>query len=152
MARSNWPEWIRASFNKRVAAALTGKHIYYEAQTIRQTNTQTNYFEARFNGPNITGLSNDVVLIEAVLNILVATTPTENMYKHEQNVGLALAVFTDEIELFKAGQAQPDTSLGCIRLIDGAKITNYGVHNQGVDFIMSSVEGRYRTQIKESDW
>ena len=152
MARSDWPEWIRASLVTHVATKLSGKTIYNEGAK-RDTNTVANYFEERIQIHEITERSQGDFKIIVELNILIATTPTSNLYNHEREVGDALDVFTKEIELLKHGQGQPGTSLGCLMLTEGIHTVDFGIRKD-VDVLlrMSAVDGRYQIRFSETDW
>lgn len=141
--------WLHASIRKFVEERLREKRsrikLFNEAD-IRDTNKATEHFELRIDGPyrrNV-GTVNDFVA-DVEINILINTTYFENeLFRHQNNMGLASYLLDATIPISKIGDSADDKSLiGYLTLTESPLSSNFGQIDNNVQVQQATVEAHY---------
>ena len=134
-------EWIENRKRERQSTIV----IYNEAD-IRQTNKNTEHLELRIDGPyeRKEGTRNEFYA-DLEINILVNTTYFENeLFRHQNNMGLASYLLDASIPIFKIGDNRDDKSLvGMLNLQSSPLTSNFGQIDNNVQVQQGSVEAHY---------
>ena len=154
-----WPLWITASLNSHAESALTNKIDFYFEGADRDTAKLSSWAEIRVDGPSFTknGSKNEYD-ITMEINILVSTRmgTGSQSYAPYVNSGKACLIFTDDIPIYKLGQNQDGTHLGCLTLTKGRRekiaVSNFGIIDPQVKIFQSSIEAHYTQHINSQEW
>lgn len=141
--------WIHASVRQwledRKRQKLSTIVIFCEAD-IRQTNKTTEHLELRIDGPyeRKEGTRNEFYA-DVEVNILVNTTYFENeLFRHQNNMGLASYLLDSSIPIFKIGDNRDDKALvGVLRLESSPLTSNFGQIDNSVQVQQGTVEAHF---------
>lgn len=112
--------------------------------------------EFRLNGPNIQEVSKGCYIVDVEINILVTSIKDEmDAHKIHRNTGIAVAAFTNLINVYKYGTGDEDDQslLGCLILQTGRQeaiiVTQFGQVQDTNNILVSTVEAHYRMELTE---
>lgn len=150
----NLPRWTFASVSKHFDDRKSTAFLFIEGQD-SLTNEQRDWLELRMDGPFIQEVSGNFFFLDIEINVLVSAIMNEDNYHVIHTlVGIAVAAFTNQIELFKLGDnPQDDQSLiGCYLLRSQGReatiISHFGQIDPDKRLIQASVEGHYRLELE----
>lgn len=149
----HWHRWITASIAKHFLAKRQSVYMHIEGFE-RKTDSLSEWFECRVEGPSIIEHSEGEFEVNCGVNVLIVVNRSENQnaYRPSQLCGIAAAGFTVHIDVLKLGPssdgANDGSLIGCLTLApgDGERIiTSYfGLINAETKLVQASVEAHYR--------
>jgi len=130
-------------------AKLDGDAFVYVEGQIRDTSTQTSYYEVRIDGPDITQFNHDRYKLRSEVNILCSANhiEDENMHRIYHMAGLVASLFIPGIPIYQYGDG--DAQLGCAELIQDLRkreriqTSHFGQIDPNVPLMQATVEGHY---------
>jgi len=156
MADQRWDRWTFASISKHFDDRKQGIPLHIEGVE-RDTKDDKSWFELRVDGPDPDEMSKDYWRIFCEINLLVSTKFNDtNFHTHHRNVGIASAIFKKSILTYKYAMdgvtdSESDESFWvCLKLInkrDGVKVRHFGVIEQDIRMVQSTVEGHYEAKF-----
>lgn len=144
------PKWIFASSAKHFEDNISGITTFVEG-TERDLSGKTDWIEIRIDGPNIREVSNDVLIVESEINLLVAThMAVDAPFKHVINIGKAAEAFTD-FQIYKYGDDKSALEVFRLQPLEDLKekiaITNMGQIDPNLKLLQATIEGHFRMII-----
>lgn len=151
--RQHWPRWFFASVSKHFDALRQGLPMYVEG-TDRDTATLRDFIEFRMDGPRIRERGG-VTRVDVIVNILVQSTmDSRDDHRILKSEGIVLAAFTPTINVFRYGDGSDDDQslLLCLKERDDidVRINRFGIVDETVRKMQSTIEGHYRAYITGS--
>ena len=147
--RQGWARWTLIAFNK-AANAVRGQYPVYIEGDERTTALLRNFAEVRLDGPDITEPSKGCFFLDVNFNLLInSKVDTEDLYAIERVIGQFQKAFTNVIAVAKLGDDPIDdlTHLGCYMLQSEIEINKFGIVQDGIRLMQSTIEARYRMTL-----
>lgn len=150
----DWPRWIAASINQNFDNKKQNLFLYIEGQD-RPKKEPGQMLELRVDGPYISQPTINWCIIDLEINVVVKTMKDEkDLYNIERNIGIAMAAFSDPINVLKYGTGPNDdntTSVMCLQLKtkDREKliVSRFGIIDPTNRLMQATVEGHYEAQF-----
>lgn len=147
---TNWPRWIAASVQKHFDANKGSLTMYIEGMP-RNTDSLTDFFELRLDGPYFTEVSKGAWNIYIEVNVLIQSSLQLDLHKIHKDVGIVSLAFIDfEVKEYSDGEA----ILGCMQLLQNMKererlqVSHFGEIRTGTRLAQATVEGHYAMLLK----
>jgi hypothetical protein len=150
MINQNWLRWITHSVNKHFVDNKGSLNALTEQESLEEKNAVANQIEIRILDPAFVELGKTAAEGSLLINILVQTVKSETtLYKHEQNIGEAVAAFALCIPILKKGTEAGDdgASIGNLQRGNSMEIRHFGQPEADVPLLQSTVESRYTIQL-----
>lgn len=153
MINPNWGRWLFASFSKHFSDGLSNDAFVYVEGQLRETNSQTSYYEVRVDGPYITEIARNRYELYSEVNILCSANHVvdNNAHRIHDMTGLAASLFTN-VMAYQYGD--DNAYFGCLELVQNKKkreriqISHFGQIDPNVPLIQATVEGHYLITIQ----
>lgn len=154
--KHNWDRWIYSSIEKHFADRKSGLNLHIEGEP-HDSKDQQEGLELRIDGPYVAEKSKGLFYLLVEINVLITTYMSDTDYhKHRKNTGIALAMFTNGIPIYKYGNTQDDDDslLGCFMLQSSGdrerlQVSHFGQIDRSVKLQQSTVEGHYLMILEE---
>ena len=147
--------WILKSINLHFAGLLN-RHVYYEGAN-RDTESLSEWFEVRIDGPSIKQLTRGQFRANVEVNILcIAVNGPNRMYLLRQMLAEAAEAMKTDILIKRYGDINEDPDndrslIGCLELLktpkDDIDIAYFGRVQPQTEMQQGSAEARYRIYL-----
>ena len=145
MSIENWPRWITASINKHIYDNRQSLTMFAEGETPRKTSASGEFIEVRVNGPHLTEISKGFWRADVVINVLIQSAMSTDLYKIHKDIGKVAAAMTSKIAVYKKNDGA--ALLGCMNRISvrGSEliIKQHGQLAPEILLQLASVEAQY---------
>jgi hypothetical protein len=151
----NWERWCKISINKHFDEGKGDTECFIEGFA-RDTDRLQDYFEIRFDGPNIRETTKDKWHLVFEVNVLVvAKIDPSDVYRINRLTGRVQQLFNECIIVRRWGEGPQDdqTVLGYLNLRqpkfanEKVQVSHFGQINPTTDILQASVEGHYEIRI-----
>jgi hypothetical protein len=148
----HWSRWIFASLTNHFSDHAQSTNFFVEGQN--RDPSITDYAEFRMDGPYFNEINSSYWKIDVIAAIIVNIIQNDaDIHKLDRIIGIYLAAFTPNIDVFKYGDSEIDDQslLGCLKLATNTgeriRVDKFGQVRAATRVAQASIEAHYELNL-----